>query len=60
MVMVNLGQEYLACQHCGNDDRTMMTFLGYLSAPAKNPIQKNDRMFLCEVCSRTFKVPAKE
>lgn len=39
----------VVCDHCGNDDITMMSVLGYL-------ISVKGRMMLCEVCSRAFKV----
>lgn len=39
----------VACDHCGNDDITMMMLLGYL-------ISVKGRMMMCEVCSRAFRV----
>ncbi len=48
-IMHQRNEEYITCPHCANDDRTMMTLLGYLFTP-------KGRMMLCEVCARAFKV----
>jgi hypothetical protein len=40
---------FLICPHCTNNDPTMFSLLGYL-------MSSKGRMYLCEVCSRAFKV----